>query len=472
MRNSSRSAVALVAGVLHAAFAAAQPTAHSLAASTRTTTERPRSEAPSLDSLVARAISVSPTLRAASARIDAAQARVAPASALPDPMLMLGIINQPLGRMAAVPGEVTPSAVGPEPMTMRMVGVSQSVPYPGKRALGRRSAELDVDVSRATMEVSRRQLARDVKVAWYEIAFVDEALSIVDRNRSVLTTLISATESRYAVGAAMQQDVLAARIEATRLAETASGLVERRRAEVARLNGLLDQAVETPVPPLAIPEAVVRAAVSTSPNAVRFTSAALGARAADSPLRSLEDLQAAAERSSAELREQDAMIAVQGARLDLARKAHLPDVDLAVQYGQRGGGLPDMVSATVSFPIPIFKGRKQDQQVAEASALLVAAGAERPARANVIRAEVARLVSEVERERTRLALFTKAILPQGRAALTSTTASYGVGKVEFLTILERQAAVFTYETEYFRALSDFATGVAELERVVGEEVMK
>jgi hypothetical protein len=39
-------------------------------------------------------------------------------------------------------------------------------------------------------------------------------------------------------------------------------------------------------------------------------------------------------------------------------------------------------------------------------------------------------------------------------------------------VLEDQATVFTYETDYYRALSDFATTLAELERVVGGEVLK
>jgi outer membrane protein TolC len=91
---------------------------------------------------------------------------------------------------------------------------------------------------------------------------------------------------------------------------------------------------------------------------------------------------------------------------------------------------------------------------------------------NAIRADVARLVSDIERDRTSLALSVKAILPQSRAALTSATASYQVGKADFLTVLENQATVFNYETDYYRTLSDFASKVAELERVVGSEVLK
>ncbi len=89
-----------------------------------------------------------------------------------------------------------------------------------------------------------------------------------------------------------------------------------------------------------------------------------------------------------------------------------------------------------------------------------------------LRAEVARLVSELERQRAQLAVYVKAVLPQGQASLASATASYQVGKTEFLTVLENQATLFSYETEYFRALSDFAKTLAELERVVGREVLR
>lgn len=427
-----------------------------------------------LDSLVARAIAVSPLLRAAFARVDAARARVRPASALPDPMLMLGIINQPLGSMAPVttPSGAMPVSEGPDPMTMRMVGVSQAFPYPGKRSLLGLTAEREVNASLASRDATRRQVIHDVKVAWYEIAFIDRALEIVERNRAVLADLITLGESRYSVGMAGQQEILKTRVEASRLAESAAGLMEQRVAASARLNVLLDQPPEMPVPRLVMPEAIARAAVASSPVTIRFSSSAFGARAADSPLLPVDALQDAAGRHNPDLREQDAMIAAQQARVALAQKAHLPDVGVTLQYGQRSGGLPDMVSATVSIPIPIFKGRKQDDQVVDASAGLAAMQFDRQAKANAIRADVARLVSEIERERTGLALLVKAILPQSRAALTSATASYQVGKGDLRGALENQSTVFNAETEYFRALSDFAIKVAELERMVGQEVLQ
>lgn len=430
-------------------------------AQTRVTSPPADTSSPQLDSLVARALATSPIVRAANLRVDAARARIGPATSRPDPMLMAGIQNFPITR----PG------FSSDGMTMKMIGASQSIPYPGKLALRRSVADRDVDVSRAGVELARRQVVRDVKDAYYELAFLDEALAIIAKNEDVLGTFVRATDARYGAGVAEQQDVLTARVESARLAETASDLTEQRRAALARLNAQLSRPSDATIAVAQIPAALARAAAGDSTHEPMFTSAALGSRAAGSPFRPLAELQQLAIDQSPELREHEAMIAAQAARVALARKEYLPDFDLSVQYGQRDR-LPDMVSVGVAVAVPVQRKQKQDQVVAEASANLAALHEEHQAKINEIRNEVARLLSELERSRTQLALTRRAILPQARASLASALASYQTGRVEFLTVLDNQSTVFTYETEYYRAIADFAKNVAELERIVGTEVIR
>ena len=420
---------------------------------------RAHAGAESLEALLARAQSANPSLRAARARVDAARARVTPAGLRADPMLMAGVQNFPVSE----PGFQ-------DFMTMKMVGVGQTVPYPGKLALRRQAARRDAEATDASLAAVTREVEREVRGAYYELAFLDRAFAIVQRNQRVLGDFVQVAQVRYSVGQAGQQDVLRARVEATRLAEQAVALSEQRRAALARLNAALDRPTDTPVAAPEVPQRIARAAVADSAGRVRFVSAALGARAADSPLPPLAELQDMAVRESPALREQEAMIAAQATRAELARREHLPDLDVSLQYGQRQG-LSDMVTATVSVPLPLQKGRKQDLAAAESRSELAALEAERAAERNALRAEVARLSSELERQRAQLALYVKAVIPQGRASLASATASYQVGRVEFLTVLDNQATLFNYETEYFRTLSDFAATLAELERVVGKEIL-
>ncbi|MDP9278453.1 MAG: TolC family protein, partial [Gemmatimonadota bacterium] len=90
---------------------------------------------------------------------------------------------------------------------------------------------------------------------------------------------------------------------------------------------------------------------------------------------------------------------------------------------------------------------------------------------NKVRAEVARLVSDLERSRTQLALYAKAILPQGQAAVAASFAGYQAGKSDLLSVLSNQATLFEYETANYRALTDFAKALADLDAVVGGEVL-
>lgn len=445
---------------LGAQRAAERAAAEASVAPTTVRGSRTTSDTTGVDALVEAALAANPTLRAARQRLEAARTRITPAGLLPDPMLMAGVQNLPVSE----PGFT-------DFMTMKMVGVGQTIPYPGKLGLRRRAAESEAVAAEAALAAATRAVTADVRTAYYELAFLDRALEIVERNQRVLVDFIRITEALYGVGTAGQQDVLRARVEATRLAESAVTLTEQRRAALARLNAVLDRPSEVPIAEPRVPERVARAAVADSAAEIRFVSTALGARAVRSPLPPLVELQETAVRESPVLREHEAMIAAQAARVELARKEHLPDFDVSLSYGQRSG-FTDMLTAIVSVPLPVQKGRKQDAFVATERAELAALQAEHHAHANELRATVARLYTEAERQRAQLALYVKAIIPQGRAALASATSSYQVGRVEFLTVLDNQATLFNYETEYFRTLTDFAKTMAELERVVGKEILR
>src|SRR5665213_2890292 len=405
-----------------------------------------------LDSLIAHAVAVSPAIRAAQARVDAARAKISPAGALPDPTLMAGIVNLPVAR---------PSFTS-DGMTMKMVGVGQTIPFPGKLAARRRPVELEANTAAVALDTVRLAVARSVKSAYYELAYLDHAITIVKQNEQVLGEVGATVQSHYSVGTGGQPDILKTRIAAAQLGETANALIEQRQATLAALNAALDQPSDTPIENPDFPTWLTRYAVSEN---------TLGAPAADSPLPSLAQLQATAAVHNPGLRVHEAMIASQAARVKLAQTEYKPDLDVSVQYGQRAG-LPDMVTALVSIPLRLHKGAVQDQQVGDARAELAALRAEHESQLNEVHATVARLYSEIEHNRTQLALYVRSILPQGEAAVASTTASYQVGKVDLLTLLDSQTTLFSYQTAYYRALADFGTAVAQLEQAVGQEVLK
>lgn len=445
--TTSRAAIALIATLavtpqLRAQAGAAPPTQHR-----------------DVDALIHQALAVNPRIRAAQAGVDAARARIAPAGTRPDPMLGIGIANLPVSN----PGFS-------DFMTMKMLSISQTLPYPGKLPLARTAAERELEAAQARERAARLDVVADLRSAYYDLAFYDRAFEVLNNTQKVLVSFVEVTESRYAIGAGGQQDILKARVETARIAEEAVAISEQRRAALARLNAVLDRPSGTPVNSAEVPQRIARAAVADDARRIRFASVALGARAADSPLPSLQHLQDQAVASNPTLRAHEAEIAAQTAREELAAKTHLPDLDLSLQYGQRDDR-SDMLTFMVSVPVPLNRAKRQDQQIAEAGADLAGLQAEHHAMVNTIRAEVATTYSAAERARARLALFVTAIIPQGRGALESTRSAFQVGRADFQAVLADQNTVFNYELEYFRTLSDFAKQIAELERVTGAEVL-
>jgi outer membrane protein TolC len=412
-----------------------------------------------LDSLVRIGLAANPTIRAAESGRSAARARIGPAGAWADPVVGVGLQDLPLTR----PGFS-------DTFTMETLRITQTLPLngtPAARARVESQAALATDYR---IQAVRLDVAQQVKDAYYDLVFVDRALDIVRQSHTVLVGLSQAAEARYGAGTGTQADVLKARVEAARLADQAVALVAQRSTALAQLNAVLDRPSDTPVDSARIPDALIRAAVPDSTADVRFESPALGAPAASSPLPPLLTLQDKALQTSPMLREHGATLDADAARVELARKERAPDIDVSLEYDHRVQ-FPDFVTAFVSLPIPIHSGRKQSQMVAEARSTLAADEAAHHATMNDIRAMVATEYAAVERARTQLALDSRVILPQARAGVESATASYRAGRGEFLSVLQAQASVFEIETDSDRALTDFARGVAQLDRTIGTGVL-
>jgi outer membrane protein TolC len=274
-------------------------------------------------------------------------------------------------------------------------------------------------------------------------------LSIVERQQQVATSVLPAAEARYVAGTAAQSDVLKARTEAALLVEERNALVQQQRAAIARLDAVLDRPGTTPT-----------AAESFQENGVAAKS-----------VPPLESLYAVALQTNPRLRERRAVIATQVARVELAKREHLPDFDVSVQYGQRDR-LPDMITATIGVPVPIQRGRKQTATARAAQFDLASAEAGLRSEENELRAEIARTHAAVERDRANLELLDRAILPQARATFASASASYQSGRGELLNVLDAMRAVFATETMYIRTLAEFAKALAELQALVGEGVVR
>ena len=421
-----------------------------------------------LDSLIRIAIERNADLAAANARADAARNRIAPAGARPDPMLMLGIVNLPVRK---------PSLTDDD-MTMKVIGIRQELPYPGKLGLMRKAAGIEARQATLVRDSTRLAVVRGMRTAYYEVAYIDAAMDIARRTHATLLDVATVAERRYAAGQGEQQEVIRATLEATRVNETMNGLIERRVGVASTLSAVAGTSV--PLNERArLPERLVRMRGVSTPDSIRFATAELGSRATGAPLLPLADVQQLAISNNPGIQALQLEHELARTRASLARKERLPDFDLSVEYGQRSGssmgrgtGRADMISLTVSMPLQVQQSSKQRPLIRAAIAETASTADAQRAAENMLRANVTRLYSEAERNYTLLALYRKALLPQARAAISAATAAYRSGTGSFVAVLEGQSTVLQLESGYERALADFAQRLAELEEIVGAEVVR
>jgi outer membrane protein TolC len=397
---------------------------------------------PALGTLVAEALQNNPELRAAANETEAASQRVRPAGALDDPMLEAGFLNVPV-----------PSwRLNREDMTMKMLGVSQKLPYPGKRALRQQVAAKDAESVGYGLRETANRIVRDVKLAYFDLALAGETIRQLQNNRLVLEQFLRIAESRYATGQATQAEVLKAQTQLGRMSEELLRMERERPVMEADLMRLLGRREDA---------APIAAALPGMADAVF----------------SLDALQQAALRERPQLLGLQSMIERSAKTLELARKEVQPDFDLRVAYGQRDkdpAGVPreDMVSLTLAFNLPVWRQDKIEPRIAEAQAMREQALEVQQAQQNEVRAKLRQQVAIAEQSRKSVRLYETGILPQARLAVEASLSGYKVSRVDPLMLLDSQMTLFNYEINRAKELVNFNKALAEIELLTGKGVFR
>src|SRR5215471_9488322 len=176
---------------------------------------------------------LSPELAARALDTEAAQARVAIAGSLADPMIR--ITADEIDRTS-----------GPRLGKMYYT-VEQEFPLWGKRDLKRTQAGADVTRTQADAHVTEAELIEKVKVAYAQYYQADRALRTTENLHRVVHDIAQVTRDRYAQGRSSQPEAYKAEVETTRLATELVRLETRKRSAAARLNALLLRADRRPI---------------------------------------------------------------------------------------------------------------------------------------------------------------------------------------------------------------------------------
>lgn len=393
-----------------------------------------------VDQVVEEALQNNPEILAARKKWEVYKEKIPQAYALEDPMFGFGIINLP-----------TNFSFRDEDMTMKEFSISQKFPFPGKRPLMREMAEKEAEAVSTEIQWKIHQVIKDVKTAYYDLSHVYRRTQVIQRNKEILENFAKITETRYAVGEGIQQDVLKAHVEVSKMVDELIMLVQRKRALEAKLNALLNRSPETPV---GEPEEVIF-------RKLPFT---------------IEELQKMALEMNPTLKGMKKMIEAKEKAHALAKREYYPDFNFRFAYGQRDNGPDikrrDMLTGMMEMNIPIFYKSKQDRKVAETKAEILVAEAQYRAMKNEILFMIADMSSMIQRVERQVDLYKTGIIPQASLQINSAMSAYRVNKADFMTLLDSQMTLYKYELEYHQALTEYEKNVASLGASIGKQLFE
>lgn len=391
-----------------------------------------------VESLLDYARAHNPELAAMRAESRAAQERIEPAGAWPDPRLRVTL--QDITRAGTQAPTLAPGRTGAT--TYQWM---QDIPAWGKSDLRRDVARHEALAQQARLHLSQQDLTARIKSIHAQRYLVARSIVLARENQDLIDRLEKVALTRYAAGLAPQQDVIRAQVEQGNLASELVALETEQHHLHSRLNALLARPASAPLE--------APAQLRSPPPSHLLQWSQLTQRAQEvNPALNLESA-----RLDAALRSRD-----------LAQKNRLPDVTVGIAPMQMGTAIRQwelMLEVTVPW-----QRATRDAQQREAQAMVEAAQARRQSASDQVLSELAQALTALEGSRRTEDLTTQRLLPQAELTFQSALAGYETGKVDFATLLDAQRQIRSARLGQIKAATEALMQLAEIERLLGEDL--
>jgi len=394
----------------------------------------------SLDSLINQALLVSPKLKMLKAKYNASESRIEVNSNLPDPMLTLGLMNLPTNSFSFTQ----------EPMTGKIVGLSQAFPFPGKLGSVADVAEKDAEIVTKEISDSENEIKKIISQNYWELVFVRKAIDVANESKVLLKDIAEVVRANYSVSKASQQNLLKVELEITNITDRIEELKSKEKSIVSMINAQLLKDAQSDIYTNDLP----------SIEYLRITQDKLDSLA-KSYRPFLEGIQLA--KQKAELMK------------DLAEYDYYPNFNLSLQYSFRDKiektnmPLDDFFSVMVGLSIPLNYGGKVTAKVEEAEAMQNMYEEQYQASLQMLNGTFGSSIAKLNTLQERIKLIEEALLPQAQQTYSASLSSYQVAQIDFINVVDAQNKLYQVETNLYRLKSEYLKEINELEFLTGTE---
>jgi len=320
------------------------------------------------------------------------------------------------------------------------LGASQEIPYPGKRGLRGQVANREADVRHVQIESVRRTVTDKVKAAYFRLAYLQQTLSVLERNDQLLKDVEKIVESRYRVGQGNQQEVLKSQLQSTKILQE----ITMHHREEGQLEAQLKQLLNRPQDSPDIQTELL------TPRTLTYSAS---------------ELLGLAKQQNPDVQTQQAVLAKTESQVELAKKEFRPDFAVQYMYQNTDRKFRDYYMAGFSITLP-NRGRRK-AELAEAEATRDQANKQLEAEIQQRLAEVQDQYVVAQTSAEQLKIYKGGLIPQSNATFQSSLAAYQSNRQDFETLLSSFRDVLNLEIEYQRELAEHEVALARIEMLTG-----
>jgi outer membrane protein, heavy metal efflux system len=365
-----------------------------------------------------------PGMRAADARLRAAEKGVRAVRTWDDPEVMVGgMIGN--GVMREDEGDL-------------LYGVEQKLPITGKPQAERKMVAAERDVEEASREMRFQTLRKEIVQTILRVALADESARILALDQAWVETMVTATQERYKAGRSTQVEVLRMETEHATRGEGLRRVLRERDSEILILNRLLGRPLDTKWPEMVLPELWPQMEISDRV----LQLASRGEPKIKMLRREIMRAEAAAE---------------------VARRAKRPDVSIGLEGRQfAGDGQFKEGSVVAKMTIPFVNRNKYAAAYAREKDRAEAAELDAREYEAQLREEISRLGIRIDNARRQAVLYRDQIIPRGEQTLASAESNWQGGRSFFHDVLDARRLLLDARNEYAKAVAEQYIALAEL----------
>jgi len=392
--------------------------------------------------LIKQAIEVNPKIRMLQSKMSVAKEKIQVGTHLPDPVANLGLVNIPTNTFS----------FNQEAMTAKVLGLSQSFPFPGYLKAKANVKAVDTLIVQQEIADLKNQIINQVSELYYNLQEKRREIVLAKESISLLKQISIVAKRKFEVGTASLQNIIQVEVQLTRVNDDIETLQGEEVSTIAQINAFLLRNEYIPIITTII--APIKKETVSSDSLLKLANQYR-------PL--LQEIKLYQHKALLQQKE--------------AKYAFYPNFRVGVQYSNRaynshtGFNYPSFLGVVAGITIPINYGGKKTARVNATIYLQDVYRQQLNSSLQILQQSFGNINAQLKALQSRENLVEKTLLPQAIQSYQAAIADYQVNKIDFVNVIQAEDDIIRIKTELAKIRTTYYKKMSRLEFLSGAQFL-